>query len=135
MMNSTTRFTLSEEAKAFVLTVFHEMMEMCSGITGLLVSTVDGHAVLFDFKGEQLSENRISAMTSSLLALGESLSKESRQSLCRYVIVQNADGYVVTQRFGKSLVLTAIADENTNLGSLHRATRVGTEKLSSFNKS
>jgi len=133
-MSNTTRFSLSEEARGFILTIFDEMMDMCSGITGLVISTVDGHAVLFKFTDEPLAENRISAMTSSLLALGESLSKESRQSLCRYVIVQNADGYVITQRFGKALVLTAIADKNTNLGSLHTATRVGTEKLSSFNK-
>jgi predicted regulator of Ras-like GTPase activity (Roadblock/LC7/MglB family) len=133
-MSNTTRFSLSDEARGFILTIFDEMMDMCSGITGLVISTVDGHAVLFKFTDEPLAENRISAMTSSLLALGESLSKESRQSLCRYVIVQNADGYVITQRFGKALVLTAIADKNTNLGSLHTATRVGTEKLSSFNK-
>ena len=133
-MSNTTKFSLSDEAKGFILTIFDEMMDMCSGITGLVISTVDGHAVLFKFTDKPLAENRISAMTSSLLALGESLSKESRQSLCRYVIVQNADGYVITQRFGKALVLTAIADKNTNLGSLHTATRVGTEKLSGFNK-
>jgi predicted regulator of Ras-like GTPase activity (Roadblock/LC7/MglB family) len=133
-MSNTTRFSLSEEANKFVLTIFAEMMDMCSGITGLVVSTVDGHAVLSNFRGELLAENRISAMTSSLLALGESISKESKQSFCKYVVVQNADGYVITQKFGKSLVLTAIADKNTNLGMLHSATRVGTEKLSSFNK-
>lgn len=132
-MSTTTRFSLSDASKSFVSTVFAEMMENCHGINGLLISTVDGHVVTSLFR-ETLEENRLAAMTSSLLALAESLAKETKQDLCKYIIVQNSLGVLVTQRFGKSLVLTAIADQSTNLGMLHSVTRMGVNKLSDFKK-
>ncbi|PTQ87895.1 roadblock/LC7 domain-containing protein [Agitococcus lubricus] len=132
-MNITTRFSLSESSKALIHEVFHEMMDSCHGITGLLISTVDGHVVTSLFRAN-MQDTRLAAMTSSMLALGESLSKEANQNLCKYVIVQNSEGMIVTQRFGKSLVLTAIADQSTNLGMLHSVTRVGANKLAAFKK-
>lgn len=133
-MNHTTRFSLSEGTKALVQDVFTEMMESCYGITGLLISTVDGHVVSSLFRGEALQENRLAAMTSSLLALGESLSKEVEQEACKHIIVQNTMGVIVTQRFGKSLVLTSIANSQTNLGMLHSVTRIAANKLAAFKK-
>lgn len=132
-MNTTTRFSLSEATKEFINTVFSEMMETCHGINGLLISTVDGHVVTSLFR-VTLEENRLAAMTSSLLALAESLARETKQDTCKYIIVQNSEGVLVTQRFGKSLVLTAIADQSTNLGMLHSVTRTGVNKLSEFKK-
>lgn len=132
-MTITTRFSLSETSKDLIHSVFNEMMESCHGITGLLISTVDGHAVTSSFR-EPMQDNRLAAMTSSMLALAESLSKEANQNLCKYIIVQNSEGMIVTQRFGKSLVLTAIADQSTNLGMLHSVTRVGATKLSAVKK-
>ena len=87
-MNSTTRFSLSESTKELVQNVFTEMMDSCHGITGLLISTVDGHVVSTLFRGIAMQENRLAAMTSSLLALGESLSKEAKQEVCKHIIVQ-----------------------------------------------
>ncbi len=132
-MSTTTRFSLSDTTKAFISTVFGEMMETCDGIDGLLISTVDGHVVTSLFR-VTLEENRLAAMTSSLLALAESLARETKQDVCKYIIVQNNEGVLVTQRFGKSLVLTAIADKATNLGMLHSVTRTGVNKLSEFKK-
>jgi predicted regulator of Ras-like GTPase activity (Roadblock/LC7/MglB family) len=133
-MNNTTRFSLSEASKQLIHQVFADMMESCHGITGLLISTVDGHVVSSLFRGETMQEARLAAMTSSLLALGESLSKEAKQDECKHIIVQNSDGVIVTQRFGKSLVLTSIADTATNLGMLHSVTRIGANKLAAFKK-
>lgn len=133
-MNNTTRFSLSDATKTLVQNVFAEMMESCHGITGLLISTVDGHVVSSSFRGGATNENRLAAMTSSLLALGESLSKEADQDLCKHIIVQNTTGVIVTQRFGKSLVLTSIADGHTNLGMLHSVTRIAANKLAAFKK-
>lgn len=132
-MNTSTRFSLSEESKQHIQVVFAEMMENCDGINGLLISTVDGHVVSMLFR-TTLQENRLSAMTSSLLALAESLAREVNQDECRYIIVQNTEGVLVTQRFGKSLVLTSIADKATNLGMLHSVTRAGVAKLADFKK-
>src|SRR6218665_2957289 len=119
-----THFSLSDASRELIQSVFVEMMENCSGITTLVVSTVDGHA-LTSHHSETIDESRMAAMTSSLLALAESLAKEVKQNACRHIIVQNSDGVIVTQRLGKSLVLTSIAGQNTNLGMLHSVTRAG----------
>ena len=128
-----THFSLSDSSRELIQSVFVEMMENCSGITALVVSTVDGHA-LTSQHSETIDESRMAAMTSSLLAIAESLAKEARQNICRHIIVQNSDGVIVTQRLGKSLVLTAIAGQSTNLGMLHSVTRAGVEKIISRHK-
>jgi predicted regulator of Ras-like GTPase activity (Roadblock/LC7/MglB family) len=123
-----THFGLSDGSRDLIQSVFVEMMESCSGILALMVSTVDGHA-LTSHHGELLDESRMAAMTSSLLAIAESLAREAKQNVCQHIIVQNSDGVIVTQRLGKSLVLTAVAGKSTNLGMLHSVTRVGVEKI------
>lgn len=123
-----TNYGLSEGSKDLIQGVFSEMMENCSGITTLMVSTVDGHA-LTSYHNEIVGESRMAAMTSSLLAIAESLAAEAGQNVCKHIIVQNSDGVIVTQRIGKSLVLTAIAGHGTNLGMLHSVTRAGVEKI------
>lgn len=126
-MSASTRFNLSDNSRELIKTVFADMMEKCHDITALLVSTVDGHALLSS--GAIKDESRVAAMTSSLLAIAESLSKETEQNACQHIIVQNEDGILVTQRLGKSLVLTSIAGKSTNLGMLHSVTRSGVEKI------
>jgi predicted regulator of Ras-like GTPase activity (Roadblock/LC7/MglB family) len=132
-MNNTTRFSLSDSSRDLIQSVFAEMMNNCNGITALVVSTVDGHA-LTTLHGETVDESRMAAMTSSLLAIAESLAKEARQNVCRHISVQNSDGVIVTQRLGKSLVLNSIAGQGTNLGMLHSVTRAGVEKIISLHK-
>lgn len=128
-----THFSLSDTSRELIQSVFAEMMQSCNGITALVVSTVDGHA-LISRHDAVIDDNRMAAMTSSLLAIAESLAKEARQNVCQHIIVQNSDGLVVTQRLGKSLVLTSMADHKTNLGMLHSVTRVGVEKIISRHK-
>lgn len=128
-----THFNLSDNSRELIQSVFAEMMESCGGITTLVVSTVDGHA-LTSYHNEAIDESRMAAMTSSLLAIAESLAKEVKHSVCQHIIVQNSDGVIVTQRLGKSLVLTAIAGQKTNLGMLHSVTRAGVEKIISRHK-
>lgn len=129
-MSTSTRFNLSESSRDLIRTVFSEMMDKCHDITALFVSTVDGHALIAN--GVYQDENRMAAMTSSLLAIAESLAKEAEQSPCQHIIVQNADGIIVTQRLGKSLVLTSKAGKGANLGMLHSVTRSGVEKIISL---
>lgn len=123
--------TLSDKSRIFAQDTFDIMMDMCHGITGILISTVDGHAVIYHFKNHY-EASRLAAMTSSLLALAESVAKETEQQHCRDVIVEDTHGYVLTLRVGKRLVLTSIASPDTNLGLLRSATRSGAEKLATF---
>lgn len=127
-MNTATRLGLSDDSKSLIRSVFEEMMANCEGIDGLMVSTVDGHSLISSYR-RPMDASRLAAMTSSLLAISESLSREASQDVCRHIIVQNTEGVLVTQRLGRTLVLTSMADKTTNLGMLHSVTRAGVEKI------
>ena len=92
-------------------------MRMCVGAYGALISTVDGHEIAASLKRD-IPAHKISTMNSALLALGESIAKESSQRLCQFVILENSDGRVVSLRINDILMLTCISTKETNLGML-----------------
>ena len=94
-----------------------EFMQVCPGAYGALISTVDGHEVVYTLKRD-LPPHKISTMNSSLLALGESIAREAQQRLCQFVIVENSDGRVVSLRINDLLMLTCISSKEINLGML-----------------
>jgi len=68
-------------------------------------------------------------MNSSLLALGESIARESQQRLCQFVILENSDGRVVSLRVNDLLMLTCISSKEINLGMLLSVGRNTASKL------
>ena len=123
-----TNVNLSEDAARYCQQQFDDMMDSCEGIYGVLMSTVDGHDVARHFKRD-MPASKLAAMTSSMLALGETVAREAKQQACRFVIVENSDGYVLTLRLGAKLVLTTIAGTGTNLGMLHSVSRLAVERI------
>lgn len=105
-----------------------EFMNTCIGAYGALISTVDGHEIAYSLKRD-LPTHKISTMNSSLLALGESIARESSQQLCQFVILENSDGRVVSLRINDILMLTCISSKSTNLGMLLSAGRNTADSL------
>ena len=105
-----------------------EFMSACIGAYGALISTVDGHEIAYSLKRD-LPTHKISTMNSSLLALGESIARESLQQLCQFVILENSDGRVVSLRINDILMLTCISSKSTNLGMLLSAGRNTADSL------
>ncbi len=112
---STIKYT--QEQLAQVETKLADFMRMCVGAYGALISTVDGHEIAASLKRD-IPAHKISTMNSALLALGESIAKESSQRLCQFVILENSDGRVVSLRINDILMLTCISTKETNLGML-----------------
>lgn len=119
---------ISENGAQFCQSVFDEMMIQSDAVYGVLISTVDGHDVVKCFK-QDMPASKLAAMMSSVLALGETVAVEAGQEQCRYVIVENSNGYILTLRLKEKLVLTVIARANANLGMLHSIARSAVEKL------
>lgn len=115
-------------SKSAVTRNLGELLKLNDAIYAVLLSSIDGHALAKESKGE-LSDSKLSAMTSSCLALGEKIAQEANQNGCDFVIIQNQDGYLVLKRVGKKLVLTTFADKSINLGMLLSATRTTAESL------
>jgi predicted regulator of Ras-like GTPase activity (Roadblock/LC7/MglB family) len=90
-------------------------MEDCKGMYGMLVSTVDGNEVMHVVERE-IPTDRLAAMNSSMLALAETLARESSQKLCRFVILENSDGRIVNLRVNDTLLLTCVSNKDSNLG-------------------
>lgn len=107
----------SKEQLAVSEEKLEEFMRVCPGAYGVLISTVDGHELLYLVKRD-IPVHKISTMNSSLLALGESIARESSQKLCQFVILENSDGRVVSLRINDILMLTCISSKDTNLGML-----------------
>lgn len=105
-----------------------EFMSTCIGAYGALISTVDGHEIAYSLK-RGLPTHKISTMNSSLLALGESIARESLQQFCQFVILENSDGRVVSLRINDILMLTCISSKSTNLGMLLSAGRNTADSL------
>ena len=105
-----------------------EFMQICPGAYGALISTVDGHELVYTLKRD-LPAHKIATMNSSLLALGESIARESQQQLCQFVILENSNGRVVSLRVNDFLMLTCISGKEINLGMLLSVGRNTASKL------
>ena len=90
-------------------------MQNCKGIYGMIISTVDGNEVMHVVEKE-IPTDRLAVMNSSMLALAETLAKESAQRLCKFVILENSDGRIVSLRVNDTLLLTCVSNKDSNLG-------------------
>ena len=90
-------------------------MQSCKGIYGVIISTVDGNEVIHIVEKE-IPTDRLAVMNSSMLALAETLAKESSQRLCKFVILENSDGRIVSLRVNDTLLLTCVSNKDSNLG-------------------
>lgn len=123
-----TQLKINEKGELFCQEVFDQMMAQSEAVYGVLISTVDGHDVTRKFKRD-MPAAKLAAMMSSVLALGETIAREAKQEMCRYVIVENSDGFILTLKLKEKLVLSVIASADANLGLLHSLSRNAAEKL------
>ena len=124
-----TRINLSDDARIFCTNILQNMTELCEDIYGIILSSIDGHPIL-EVSRKTLSTNKLSAMSSSLMALGETISKEAQQNTCQYVIVENADGKVICLRTGSNLTLSVFSEQNANMGLVLSVGKQSSEKIS-----
>lgn len=94
-----------------------ELMRSCSGVYGVLIHTVDGHD-LQSVITRDIPAAKISTMTSSFLALGETIARESLQKFCQYAMLENSNGRVVSLRINDILMLTCVSSKDSNPGML-----------------
>ena len=105
-----------------------QVMSQSQGLHGAIVSSIDGNDLLAVLKRE-MPTNRLSGMTSSLLALGETVARESGQQSCQFVIVENSAGRVVCLRVNHTLMLTCISSLDMSLGMLLSSGRQTADNL------
>jgi len=102
-----------------------------SGVTAALVATADGFEIA-SVLHQSLSAEKMAAMTSSILALGEAVLAEAELSDCQNVVIESRNGMVVMLAIGdprNELLLSVIADRNAMLGQVLWAARRCCEQI------
>ncbi len=101
------------------------------GVTAALVATTDGFEVA-SVLHQSLAQEKMAAMTSSILALGEAVLAEAELSDCQNVVIEAAGGLIVMLAIGDArgeLLLSVIADRNAMLGQVLWAARRCCEQI------
>jgi uncharacterized protein len=100
-------------------------------IRGALVSTIDGFEIAARLE-ENLSTAKVSAMTSSLLALAEAMCVEGAVGDCRDLVIDAGNGRILLMDVphpAQKLVLTVLCSNKVTLGQVLWGARVCRQEL------
>jgi uncharacterized protein len=102
-----------------------------SGVNAALVVTSDGFEVA-SVLHSSLSPDKIAAMTSSMLALGEAVLGEANLNNCKNVVIESESGLIIMLSIGdptKELLLSVITNGHAMLGQVLWAARACCERV------
>lgn len=106
--------------KAAAQRVVQALMHKVRGVRGCVVSTEDGFEIAAHSQGRGATA-RLSAMASSMAALGVIAGEENQLGPCSNVMVEAADGFIVmlhARRADCTLVLSVVASKEAVLGQV-----------------
>ena len=81
------------------------------------VVSLDG-LIIASALSEEMSEDRVSAMSAAMLSLGEQISKEMGRGALEQLYTKGVYGYVILLSIGTEAVLTALVKPEAKLGIL-----------------
>ncbi|MBL8263447.1 MAG: roadblock/LC7 domain-containing protein [Xanthomonadaceae bacterium] len=102
-----------------------QLLSTVPGVVGVLVCSVDGFEVASRLR-PPLTAERMSAMTSSQLALGEALCNETGSGTCLNVVIEAEAGRLLMLSVParrRRMLLTVLCEQNSVLGSVLWAAR------------
>ena len=108
------------------------LMTLQPEISGVLISTVDGFEIAATLT-PGLSAAKLSAMTSSLLALAEAMCKETASGACRDMVIDAEKSRILLMELPhhkQKLVLAVLCTNKVTLGQVLWAVRTCREQLS-----
>lgn len=119
--------------KADTRTLLHNLLDGTEGVFGAVVARVDGRVYAQAFRHEhQTDAARIAAVSSSLLALSETFSREALKARTRYNSIVTDRGCIVTVRIPSAThghVLCVWADDSENFATVLRVSLDAADKL------
>jgi len=106
--------TIAEIAKELFEDIYAEIPE----IKGILLATIEGLPLVYDFKEEQSAE-RVAALAASALGIGNRLMPLVGMEQVRDLSVSSASGRVHLYTAGASAALCVLTPKSINTGMLH----------------
>ena len=108
-----------------------KLVSSTSGVIAALVVTSDGFEVASVLHND-LSPEKMAAMTSSMLALGEAVLSEANLNDCQNVVIESNGGLIIMLAIGdpkKELLLSVITNGQAMLGQVLWAARQCCERV------
>lgn len=106
------------------------LLEVCSDAQGVLVATIDGNPISEKSK-TNADFKRISAMASTLISLGDTLTEELNSGNCKNIILENERGIVVFMHINEDLILVSYGNNTKALGMLLSTSRLCADNIRS----
>ncbi|MGF1524879.1 MAG: roadblock/LC7 domain-containing protein [Leptolyngbyaceae cyanobacterium] len=98
-------------------TVLTNFVSSTSDVQGAALVTPDGLALASTLPGS-MDEERVAAMSASMLSLGERIGQELSRGNIDRIFVEGNEGYGVLTGCGEDAVLLALASQNAKQGVL-----------------
>lgn len=108
---------IPQSVKVYFYSQLQELFQNCDVVDAAMISTLDGRLCAEKQRAECASE-RVSVMGSSLIALGDAISRELAHGACDIVISENANGLVLFNHINDDFVLICVSASKSGLGSL-----------------
>lgn len=132
--SATQNAPVSKVIQAKLNSLLTEMIENCDDITGAMVSSSDGHAWAERLPGE-LDQHRFAAMSSALLALGDTMLKETMEARPKNVFLESDEGRIFVMHAGNNLLLTIFTSASAQIGMPMAYAKKTSEEISQLSQS
>lgn len=108
---------LREAAALAAQPIIERMVADVEGLTAVQISTSDGYVVAAHLSAE-MHDKKLAAMSSSLIGLAESVSKELNVGAPENLLVEAKHGTAVALRVSEHLLLLAAVGRGASLGTV-----------------
>lgn len=116
------------DMRSLIQVHLQQLIEQVESAHAAIAVTTDGHLVT-KAERKEVPAKRLAAMGSTLMSLGDTITKELEMGPCRNVISENEDGVVIFMHLTKKTVLICVAESASSLGMLLSASRHCIEKI------
>ena len=118
----------SADPKQVIDRELHGLIDQVDAAMGAIAVTTDGHLIC-RAERKEIPAKRLAAMGSTLMSLGNTITKELEMGKCRNVISDNEDGVVIFMQITAKTVLVVVSADRSALGMLLSASRNCIEKI------
>lgn len=112
----------SNEIKILIQARLEELITESGQVEAALAVTTDGHLIA-SAQRKEYALKRLAAMGSTLMALGDTITKELLMGSCKNIIAENEHGIVVFMHITKNLVMVSLTPSSSSLGLLLSSSR------------
>lgn len=111
--------------------IIEVLKDLAAGTPDIEASAVvsDDGFIIASVLPQDIDEDRVGAMSATMLALGERAASELERGELEQTFVKGKNGYVIMSFVGESAVLTAIASKDAKLGLVFLEMKRATAEL------